>query len=172
MIALVPALAGALVVAGIIGLFLGLRPAPVRGRRPATRRMRRLGDLNRRTRMLVLGGLAGGALAWLVTGWVLAIVAVPVAAVGLPMLLSVFGLFFTLATPINNTITRVQETEADRFGLALSREPHGFAEAQLRLVEYRKADPGPVEEFVFFHHPSTRGRILDAMRYREAMNLP
>ena len=91
---------------------------------------------------------------------------------GLPMLLSVFSLFFTLATPVNNTITRVQETEADRFGLALSREPHGFAEAQLRLVEYRKADPGRLEEFVFFHHPSTRQRILDAMRYREAMNLP
>lgn len=91
---------------------------------------------------------------------------------GLPMLLSVFAVFFALATPINNTITRVQETEADRFGLALSREPHGFAEAQLRLVEYRKADPGPIEEFVFFHHPSTRGRILDAMRYREAMGTP
>ncbi|MCF8204340.1 MAG: M48 family metallopeptidase [Methylotenera sp.] len=91
---------------------------------------------------------------------------------GLPMLLAVFSVFFTLATPITNTITRVQETEADRFGLALSREPHGFAEAQLRLVEYRKADPGTVEELVFFHHPSTRHRILDAMRYREAMNLP
>jgi STE24 endopeptidase len=91
---------------------------------------------------------------------------------GLPLLLSVFAVFFTLATPINNTITRVQETEADRFGLALSREPHGFAEAQLRLVEYRKADPGALEEFVFFHHPSTRGRILDAMRYREAMGTP
>jgi STE24 endopeptidase len=91
---------------------------------------------------------------------------------GLPLLLAVFSLFFTLATPITNTITRVQETEADRFGLALSREPHGFAEAQLRLVEYRKADPGPVEEFVFFHHPSTRQRILDAMRYRQAMDLP
>ncbi|MFG6466024.1 M48 family metallopeptidase [Roseateles sp. BYS87W] len=91
---------------------------------------------------------------------------------GLPLLLSVFSVFFALATPINNTITRTQETEADRFGLALSHEPHGFAEAQLRLVEYRKADPGAVEEFVFFHHPSTRHRILDAMRYREAMNLP
>lgn len=90
----------------------------------------------------------------------------------LPMLMAVFSLFFALATPIMNTITRVQETEADRFGLALSREPHGFAEAQLRLVEYRKADPGPLEEVVFFHHPGTRNRILDAMRYREAMNLP
>jgi STE24 endopeptidase len=91
---------------------------------------------------------------------------------GLPMLMAVFSLFFALATPVMNTITRVQETEADRFGLALSREPHGFAEAQLRLVEYRKADPGPLEEVIFFHHPGTRNRILDAMRYREAMNLP
>ena len=88
MIALIPALAGALIVAGVIGLILGLRPAPVREKRPATRRMRRLGELDRTTRLLLLGGIAGGVVAWLVTGWVLAIVAVPVAAVGLPMLLS------------------------------------------------------------------------------------
>jgi STE24 endopeptidase len=87
----------------------------------------------------------------------------------LPMLVAVFSVFVTLATPALNTITRVQEAEADRFGLNLSREPLGFAEAQLRLVEYRKADPGPVEEFIFFHHPSTRNRIYDAMRWREAM---
>ena len=88
MIALVPALAGALIVAGVIGLIIGLRPAPVRQKRPASRRMRRLGEMDRTTRMLLLGGIAGGVVAWLVTGWVLAIVAVPVAAVGLPMLLS------------------------------------------------------------------------------------
>jgi len=88
---------------------------------------------------------------------------------GLPMLAAVFSVFFTLMTPIQNTLVRSHETEADRFGLNLSREPHGFAEAQLRLVEYRKADPGALEEFVFFHHPSTRNRIFDAMRWREAM---
>lgn len=91
---------------------------------------------------------------------------------GLPMLMAVFSVFLALATPLNNTITRVQEAEADKFGLNLSREPHGFAEGQLRLVEYRKADPGAVEEFIFFHHPSTRHRILDAMRWREAMGTP
>lgn len=90
----------------------------------------------------------------------------------LPMLMAVFSVFFALATPVNNSITRIQEAEADQFGLNLSREPHGFAEAQLRLVEYRKADPGALEEFVFFHHPSTRNRILDAMRWREAMGTP
>ncbi len=91
---------------------------------------------------------------------------------GLPLLAAVFSVFFTLATPIQNTLVRTQEIEADRFGLNQSREPHGFAEAQLRLVEYRKADPGPVEEFIFFHHPSTRHRIHDAMRWREAMGTP
>jgi STE24 endopeptidase len=91
---------------------------------------------------------------------------------GLPMLAAVFSIFFALATPVNNTITRVQEAEADKFGLNLSREPHGFAEGQLRLVEYRKADPGAVEEFIFFDHPSTRHRIHDAMRWREAMGTP
>jgi len=90
----------------------------------------------------------------------------------LPLLAAVFSVFFTLATPVQNSITRMQETEADRFGLNLSREPHGFAEAQLHLVEYRKADPGPVEEIIFFHHPSTRYRIHDAMRWREAMGTP
>jgi len=90
----------------------------------------------------------------------------------LPLLAAVFSVFFTLATPVQNTLIRTHETEADRFGLNLSREPLGFAEAQLHLVEYRKADPGPIEEFIFFHHPSTRNRIYDAMRWREAMEAP
>jgi Flp pilus assembly protein TadB len=90
-IALVPALAGALIVAGIIGVVIGLRPTPAQIARPAPfsfRRTRRLPMLDHATRMLLLGGLAGGLVAWLVTGWLLASVAVPVAAVGLPKLLS------------------------------------------------------------------------------------
>ncbi|WP_057300038.1 M48 family metallopeptidase [Pelomonas sp. Root1217] len=91
---------------------------------------------------------------------------------GLPLLMALFSVFLALATPAWNTLVRTNEVEADRFGLNLSREPLGFAEAQLRLVEYRKADPGPVEEFIFFHHPGTRSRIYDAMRWREAMGSP
>jgi STE24 endopeptidase len=34
------------------------------------------------------------------------------------------------------------------------------------LGEYRKLDPGPVEEFVFFDHPSGRTRITAAMRWK------
>jgi STE24 endopeptidase len=79
------------------------------------------------------------------------------------------SVFFFLATPVFNTLIRVQEIEADRFGLNLSREPFGEAEVDLKLTEYRKPDPGPVEEFLFFDHPSTRFRIHDAMQWREAM---
>jgi STE24 endopeptidase len=90
----------------------------------------------------------------------------------LPMLTAVFVVFFFVATPVINTLIRTEEIEADRFGLNLAREPHGAAEAFLKLTEYRKPDPGPIEEFIFFDHPSTRFRIHDAMRWREAMGTP
>ena len=90
----------------------------------------------------------------------------------LPLLVAVFLVFMFLATPITNTLIRTQEIEADRFGLNLAREPRGQAEVDLKLTEYRKPDPGPIEEFIFFDHPSTRFRIHDAMRWREAMGTP
>jgi len=90
----------------------------------------------------------------------------------LPMLAAVLATFLFLATPITNTLIRTQEIEADRFGFNLAREPNGAAEAYLKLTEYRKPNPGPIEEFVFFDHPSTRFRIHDAMRWREAMGSP
>ena len=89
-----------------------------------------------------------------------------------PLLIAVFSAWMFLTTPISNTLIRTQEIEADRFGLNLSREPHGEAEADLKLTEYRKPDPGPIEEFVFFDHPSTRHRVHDAMQWREAMGTP
>lgn len=88
MIALVPALAGGLIVAGLIGVVVGLRPTAAPPKRATPRKMLRLQDIGRTTRLLLLGGLAGGVVAWLVTGWTLAIAAVPIAAVGLPTLLS------------------------------------------------------------------------------------
>lgn len=85
MIVLVPALAGALVVGGLIALVVGLRPSPV-VERPS--RPRKFLKLTKQTRMPLLGGFAAGVVAFLVTGWVLALAVVPVAFVGLPVLLS------------------------------------------------------------------------------------
>lgn len=90
----------------------------------------------------------------------------------LPLLAAVFSAFMFVATPVYHSIIRAQEVEADLFGLNLSRDPHGFAEAMLKLADYRKPDPGRLEEIVFFDHPSARRRIHDAMRWREAMGTP
>jgi Flp pilus assembly protein TadB len=88
MIVLVPALSGALIVVGILGLVAGLRRAEVRAPKPSTARRVRLGGMSRRTRILLAAGVASGLVAFLVTGWALALVALPVAVVGLPTLLS------------------------------------------------------------------------------------
>jgi STE24 endopeptidase len=85
---------------------------------------------------------------------------------GLPLLAALLSLFLFVLTPLNNTFIRTSEAEADIFGLNAAREPDGMAEVALILSEYRKLAPGPVEEWIFFDHPSGRNRILMAMRWK------
>src|SRR5215469_14143493 len=70
-----------------------------------------------------------------------------------------------------NTVVRVTEREADAFGINTSREPDGMAKVALKLGAYRKLDPTPLEEFIFYDHPSGRARIRMAMDWKAA-NLP
>ncbi len=86
---------------------------------------------------------------------------------GLPVLMAVASVFFLIATPVTNTITRSQEAQADIFGVNAARQPDGFAEAALQLSEYRKLDPSPLEEFMFFDHPSGRNRIHMMMVWKK-----
>lgn len=91
---------------------------------------------------------------------------------GLPLLGAVLSVYFFLLTPILNTYIRVNEAEADLFGLSSARQPDGFAEVSLMLSEYRKLSPGPIEEWIFFDHPSGRNRILMAMRWKAEQGKP
>jgi STE24 endopeptidase len=84
----------------------------------------------------------------------------------LPGALLAITVMSLLATPIDKTLTRTQEYEADMYGLNTSRHPDGFARAMLKLGQYRKLEPGPVEEFIFFDHPSGHTRIQAAMRWK------
>jgi STE24 endopeptidase len=90
---------------------------------------------------------------------------------GLPLFALLISCYFFLLTPVLNTYSRTDEAEADLFGLNAAREPDGMAKVTLKLAEYRKLDPGPVEEFVFYDHPSGRNRIRMAMDWK-AENLP
>lgn len=85
---------------------------------------------------------------------------------GFPLFMLLFALFFFIATPINNTIIRVSEIEADYFGLNAAREPDGFASVSMKLSDYRKISPGHIEEILFFDHPSGRTRVLNAMIWK------
>jgi STE24 endopeptidase len=78
----------------------------------------------------------------------------------------VLSSFFLVMTPVTNTITRTQEFEADMYGLNAARQPDGEANVDMLLGEYRKLDPGPLEEFIFYDHPSGRTRITAAMRWK------
>lgn len=92
---------------------------------------------------------------------------------GLPVLYAAFTFYMFLATPFMNTIIRTQESQADMFGVNASREPDAFATSVLKLSEYRKLDPSPLEEWVFFDHPSGRSRISMMMRWKaEHLNDP
>ena len=90
---------------------------------------------------------------------------------GLPLLALIFSTLLFLATPLLNTVVRVTEREADAFGINTSREPDGMAKVTLKLGAYRKLDPTPLEEFIFYDHPSGRARIRMAVDWKAA-NLP
>jgi STE24 endopeptidase len=85
---------------------------------------------------------------------------------GLPLVSLLLGAFMFVMTPALNTIVRVAEQEADLYGLNAARQPDGFARVALELSSYRKLEPSPLEEAIFYDHPSGRTRILTAMRWK------
>ena len=84
----------------------------------------------------------------------------------LPVLAICLGLWMFLMTPATNSLIRWAESKADAFGLDAAQEPDGFAKVAMRLSEYRKIEPGPLEEFVFFDHPSGATRVRMAMQWK------
>jgi len=85
---------------------------------------------------------------------------------GLPLFLVLFSVYALALTPVFNTLTRTMEAEADNYGLNASRQPDGFAQAALHLSEYRKMTPGPLEEAMFYDHPSGWNRIHRSMVWK------
>ncbi|HWH21887.1 MAG TPA: M48 family metallopeptidase, partial [Allosphingosinicella sp.] len=85
-----------------------------------------------------------------------------------PVFTAIFALYMFAMTPVLNSLIRIQESQADAFGLDAAREPDGFARIAMKLSEYRKIEPSPLEEAVFFDHPSGRTRVRMAMEWKAA----
>lgn len=94
--ALIAALGGAMIVGGLIGIVVGFRrippapPGPSRTGPPGHRRRLtgRVRSMTRTMRAALLLGVAAGVVVALVTGWLIAIIVLPAAVIGLPVLLS------------------------------------------------------------------------------------
>lgn len=83
-----------------------------------------------------------------------------------PAAFIVLAVFFMLATPFTNSLTRMHEQEADIFGLNAARAPDGFAKIAMKLSTYRKIEPSKWEEIIFYDHPSGHTRVLTAMKWK------
>ena len=85
---------------------------------------------------------------------------------GLPLIAVLFAAYIFVLTPVINSIIRTNEAEADRYGIATSNQPDGFAFAAMQLSEYRKISPGYWEEILFYDHPSGYNRVKAAMQWK------
>lgn len=96
-------------------------------------------------------------------GWGIAGMADPAS---LPVLVILFSVLSLVSTPVGSSIIRINEQEADMFGLNAARAPDGFARIAMKLSQYRKIEPTPLEEVIFFDHPSGHTRVFTAMRWK------
>ncbi|MEL7452378.1 MAG: M48 family metallopeptidase [Pseudomonadota bacterium] len=86
----------------------------------------------------------------------------------LPVLIFVLGFFSTLAQPVQNAVVRMGETEADRYSLETVNLPDALASALVKTAEYRDPRPHPLQEALFYTHPSVERRVHMAMEWKAA----
>jgi len=85
---------------------------------------------------------------------------------GLPVLAAIASVIGLLLTPVTNTMIRVIEQDADQFSLIHANEPDGLSKALIKTAEYRAPSPSPIEEILFYDHPSVENRIRMAMEWK------
>lgn len=85
---------------------------------------------------------------------------------GLPVLAAIGAVIGLLSTPVQSTMIRWVETDADRFSLIHANEPDGLSRALIKTAEYRAPSPSAIEELFFYDHPSVENRIRMAMEWK------
>jgi STE24 endopeptidase len=88
--------------------------------------------------------------------------------VGLPVLVFMVSVMSLLVQPVVNTLSRMDESEADRYSLETVNLPDALASALVKTAEYRNPRPGALQEFLFYTHPSVERRVRAAMEWKAA----
>ena len=85
---------------------------------------------------------------------------------GIPVLLLCVSFLSLLAQPTTNFVVRHGETEADQYSYHTVNLPDAMATALVKTAEYRDPRPNPVQEFIFYSHPSVERRVKAAMEWK------
>lgn len=80
---------------------------------------------------------------------------------GFPMLMLWLSILSLIGLPLQNSLSRYFEWQADRFAVATTKRPRAFADALRRLAALNLADPNPPPWIVwlFYDHPPITQRI-------------
>jgi STE24 endopeptidase len=87
---------------------------------------------------------------------------------GMPLLVLATGAVSFVMLPIAHAMSRTFERSADRFALALTRNPAAFVSAMRRLAAQNLAEehPSRLVQMLFYSHPPVRERIAAAQGFR------
>lgn len=82
----------------------------------------------------------------------------------LPLLALYLLLFGFIIAPLQNSISRYYERQADCFSIEITKDKAAFISSMKKLAEINlaNADPNPIIEFLFYNHPSIKKRIAFA----------
>lgn len=87
---------------------------------------------------------------------------------GMPVLALMAGVFFQLALPLTNALSRAGEMEADAYSLEHVQLPDALAAALVKTAEYRDPRPYAWQELIFYTHPTVERRVRNAMEWKRA----
>ena len=87
---------------------------------------------------------------------------------GMPLLVLATGAVSFVMLPLAHAMSRTFERSADRFALALTRNPAAFVSAMRRLAAQNLAEehPSRLVQMLFYSHPPVRERIAAAQGFR------
>ena len=85
---------------------------------------------------------------------------------GVAVLLVCISFLSLLAQPVTNYVVRLGETEADQYSYKAVNLPDAMASALVKTAEYRDPRPHPLQELIFYTHPSVEKRVRAAMEWK------
>jgi STE24 endopeptidase len=87
----------------------------------------------------------------------------------LPFIILIFGILNFLVMPIENSLSRHDETEADLEALILTKDVDSFISTEIKMAKDNKSrlNPHPVIVLFYYSHPKTIDRIQLAEDFRK-----